>query len=69
MRVDYPARHQGRRLAVKSILDPAFRYTPSTHTNLRATFARVRRELKSAAEARATEHVVLALPAPKSKGR
>lgn len=54
---------------MKSILDPAFRYTPSTHTNLRATFARIRRELKSAAEARATEHVVLALPAPKSKGR
>lgn len=29
---------------MKSILDPTFRYTPSTHTDLSKTFARVRRE-------------------------
>ena len=34
---------------MKSILDPAFRYTPSTSTDLRKTFARVRRELQRGA--------------------
>ncbi|HEX6004393.1 MAG TPA: hypothetical protein VFZ14_10405 [Burkholderiales bacterium] len=29
---------------MKSILDRSFRYTPSTQTDLRKTFARVRRE-------------------------
>jgi hypothetical protein len=29
---------------VKSILDPTFCYTPSTHTDLSKTFARIRRE-------------------------
>ena len=31
---------------MKSILDPSFRYTPSTHTDLRKTFARLRREAR-----------------------
>jgi len=31
---------------MKSILDPSFRYTSSTNTDLRKTFARVRRELR-----------------------
>ena len=31
---------------MKSILDPAFRYTKSVDTDLRKTFARVRRELR-----------------------
>ena len=31
---------------MKSILDPSFRYTPSASTDLRKTFARVRRELR-----------------------
>ena len=31
---------------MKSILDPSFRYTKSVHTDLRKTFARVRRELR-----------------------
>ena len=31
---------------MKSILDPAFRYTPSSSTDIRKTFARVRRELR-----------------------
>jgi len=31
---------------MKSILDPSFRYTSSAQTDLRKTFARVRRELQ-----------------------
>ncbi len=31
---------------MKSILDPTFRYTSSANTDLRKTFARVRRELR-----------------------
>ena len=31
---------------MKSILDPSFRYTTSTQTDLRKTFAKVRRELQ-----------------------
>lgn len=30
---------------MKSILDPSFRYVPSTETDIRKTFNRVRREL------------------------
>jgi hypothetical protein len=29
---------------MKSILDPSFRYVNSSHTDLRKTFARIRRE-------------------------
>ena len=49
---------------MKSILDPSFRYTKSVETNLRKTFARVRRELreqeqiKSQAAAEATRKVL-----------
>jgi hypothetical protein len=32
---------------MKSILDPTFRYTPSVETDLRRTFARIRRELRA----------------------
>jgi len=32
---------------MKSILDPSFRYTNSVETDLRKTFARVRRELRN----------------------
>ena len=39
---------------MKSILDPAFRYTPSASTDIRKTFARVRREMRrQSASARA----------------
>jgi len=31
---------------LKSILDPNFRYVPSDQTDIRKTFARVRRELR-----------------------
>ena len=32
---------------MKSILDPSFRYTNSVETDLRKTFARVRKELRN----------------------
>jgi hypothetical protein len=34
---------------MKSILDPTFNYTPSANTDLRKTFARVRREMRKQA--------------------
>ncbi|MBV9891230.1 MAG: hypothetical protein JO090_10150 [Rhizobacter sp.] len=37
---------QATRLPARGILDPRFRYTPSHLTDLRETFARVRRELQ-----------------------
>ena len=37
---------------MKSVLDPTFRYTPSIHTDLRKTFARIKRE----ARAQAVQH-------------
>jgi hypothetical protein len=33
---------------MKSILDPSFRYVPSVETDLKRTFARVRREIERA---------------------
>jgi hypothetical protein len=33
---------------MKSILDPTFRYVPSVQTDVRKTFARIRRELRAA---------------------
>jgi hypothetical protein len=39
-------------IGMKSILDPTFRYVSSSHTDLRKTFARIRRE-QTAANARA----------------
>ncbi|MEO5700008.1 MAG: hypothetical protein ABIS17_08360 [Casimicrobiaceae bacterium] len=36
---------------MKSILDPTFRYTTSANTDLRKTFARVRRELRRESQA------------------
>jgi hypothetical protein len=35
---------------MKSILDPTFRYTSSAATDLRKTFARIRREQRKAAK-------------------
>ena len=31
---------------MKSLLDPTFRYVPSNQTDIRKTFARVRREMR-----------------------
>jgi hypothetical protein len=47
---------------MKSILDPSFRYTKSVDTDLRKTFARIRREQERQARAQAIgSGVVLAL--------
>lgn len=32
---------------MKSLLDPTFRYVPSNQTDIRKTFARVRREMRA----------------------
>jgi len=40
---------------MKSILDPTFRYTPSVQTDLRKTFARIRREQRSGERGRVSE--------------
>ena len=54
---------------MKSILDPAFRYTPSVETDLRKTFARIRREQRCAnrsnpIRAEARKNVLPILPRP-----
>jgi hypothetical protein len=40
------------RALMKSILDPSFRYTKSVDTDLRKTFARIRREQRQQAQPR-----------------
>ncbi|HET9764413.1 MAG TPA: hypothetical protein VFR50_12910 [Casimicrobiaceae bacterium] len=40
---------------MKSILDPTFRYVPSVETDLRKTFARVRREQRASVARSAAE--------------
>jgi hypothetical protein len=51
---------------MKSILDPTFRYTPSVQTDVRKTFARIRRELRAQQVKEGTEEesraIVLSLP-------
>jgi hypothetical protein len=52
---------------MKSILDPSFRYTKSIDTDLRKTFARIRREQQKKASASATSNVVLTLGQRKAR--
>ena len=47
---------------MKSILDPSFHYTPSTQTDLRKTFARVRREMAKAKAAAEADKLAAPLP-------
>jgi hypothetical protein len=57
---------------MKSVFDPSFRYTPSFGTDLKATFARVRRELRQAraqAEEAAAEAKKKVLPIKQNKMR
>lgn len=55
---------------MKSILDPTFRYTPAASTDLRRTFARVRREQRRQAQlALAPTTKVLAMPARKEAAK
>jgi hypothetical protein len=42
---------------MKSILDPSFRYTKSAETDLRKTFARVRRELRKQQQGQSMDSV------------
>ena len=48
---------------MKSILDPTFRYVPSAQTDIRKTFARLRREQRARAprESGESRHEVLTL--------
>jgi hypothetical protein len=39
---------------MKSILDPSFRYVPSASTDVRKTFARIRREMQKSGAANAS---------------
>jgi len=41
----------------KSILDPEFKYVPSSKTNIKATFDRIRREQKKTAKVQAVQEV------------
>ena len=41
---------------MKSLLDPTFKYIPSVETDIRKTFARVRREARRDASAVAPSH-------------
>jgi hypothetical protein len=54
---------------MKSILDPSFRYTKSVDTDLRKTFARIRREQQRQARTNGPAHagVVLALGTRKAR--
>ena len=50
-------------MLMKSILDKSFKYTPSINTNLRATFAKARKEMaKEAAQSEADALVVRPFP-------
>ncbi len=54
----------------KSLLDQSFRYTPSFSTNVKATFARVRREMREAqAKAAADEATKKALQLEQKKAQ
>jgi hypothetical protein len=44
---------------MKSILDPSFRYTTSVETDLRKTFARIRRERRKQQEQQSAARVEL----------
>ena len=61
-------------LTMKSILDPSFRYTNSDATDIRKTFARIRREmrrrpLETVPTPKAITATVLSLPRRRSTGR
>jgi hypothetical protein len=48
---EFSVQHNPSGTDLKSILDPSFRYTKSVETDLRKTFARVRRQLRKQQEA------------------
>jgi hypothetical protein len=53
---------------MKSILDPSFKYTPSTSTDVRKTFAKVlRQERLKAKQQEEQERIVVPITSPKSR--
>jgi hypothetical protein len=54
---------------MKSLLDPSFRYTKSIDTDVRKTFARIRREQQKQARAHAGEGPGVVLPMGQRKVR
>jgi hypothetical protein len=54
---------------MKSLLDPSFRYTKSIDTDVRKTFARIRREQQKQARAHAGERAGVVLPIGQRKVR
>jgi hypothetical protein len=54
---------------MKSILDPSFRYTKSIDTDIRRTFARIRREQQKQARAQASEGHAIVVPLEQRKVR
>lgn len=54
---------------MKSILDPSFRYTKSIDTDIRKTFARIRREQQKQARAQASDGHAIVLPLEQRKVR
>jgi hypothetical protein len=56
------------RNTMKSILDPSFKYTPSTSTDVRKTFAKVLRQLRLKAKQQEKQNrVVVPITSPKSR--
>jgi len=56
------------RNTMKSILDPSFKYTPSTSTDVRKTFAKVlRQERLKAKQQEEQKRVVVPITTPKSR--
>jgi len=54
---------------VKSLLDPSFRYTKSIDTDIRKTFARIRREQQKQARAQGADCSGIVLPIGQRKAR
>jgi len=54
---------------MKSLLDPSFRYTKSIDTDIRKTFARIRREQQKQARVLAGESAGVILPLSQRKVR
>jgi len=54
---------------MKSILDPSFRYTKSIDTDIRKTFARIRREQQKQVRAQVSDCSGIVLPIGQRKAR
>ena len=54
---------------VKSVLDPSFRYTKSIDTDIRKTFARIRREQQKQTRGQGTDCSGIVLPIGQRKAR